>query len=176
MRTKPNESAEWFQNELKPHEPSLRAYLLSSLPSRGDVDDVIQESYLKAIRVRESNPVHNSKALLFKIARNAVCDQFRHRRRVRMVSVDHVPLQDIENVAESVSRKQELAILREAIDALPARCKEVLLMKKIGRKSQKEIAQQLGISTNTVEVLIAKGTRKCREYFQNYRYNESTDP
>lgn len=164
------ETERWFAENLKPHEPSLRAYLRSSLPSAEDVDDIVQETYVRVLRLRGEAAVRSGKALLFAIARNAVRDLFRHRRVVQhepITETDGSPvLQDGADVVEFVSRRQELSLLAEAIEALPPRCREVILLRKIQNLSQKEIAARLDISENTVETLVANGTRRCRDFFR----------
>jgi RNA polymerase sigma-70 factor (ECF subfamily) len=59
---------------------------------------------------------------------------------------DSSVLQDSTDITESVSRSQEIELLADAIRALPTRCREVLLLRKIQGLSQKEIANRLGIS------------------------------
>lgn len=67
---------------------------------------------------------------------------------------------------ESVGRERELGLLRAAIDALPERCREVLLLRKIKGLSQREIAVALRIPEGTVESLVVEGARRCAEYLQ----------
>jgi RNA polymerase sigma-70 factor (ECF subfamily) len=59
-------------------------------------------------------------------------------------------------------------MLIAAIQSLPERCRQVFTLRKIYGLSQKEIAQKLSISENTVEVQGAIGIRKCAEYFQRH--------
>ena len=67
---------------------------------------------------------------------------------------------------ERICREQELALLNEAIDTLPQRCREVLLLRKIKGLSHSEIAVLLGISANTVETQVARGMRRCIDYLR----------
>jgi transmembrane sensor len=53
------------------HEPSLRAYLRTQFPFAPDIDDVVQESFLRLWKARMGQPIRYAKALLFKVARNA---------------------------------------------------------------------------------------------------------
>jgi len=69
---------------VQPHESSLRAYLRAVFPSLPDLDDLVQETYLRLIRARESGRVNYAKAFLFTTARNAAIDFFR-RRKIRLV-------------------------------------------------------------------------------------------
>ena len=174
------ETTHWFVEHLQPHEPSLRAYLRSSLSSASDVDDVVQDTYSRILKVREKADVRSGKALLFAVARNAVRDLIRHRAVAHhepITETDHSPvLQDKADVVEFVSRQQELALLAEAIRALPTRCREVLLLRKIQGLSQKEIAARLGISENTVETLVAKGTHRCRDFLRDLGVKSQHSP
>jgi len=166
------EQARWFTEEIQPHERSLRSYLQRTLPSLYDVDDVVQDCFSRILRAREKGQVRSPRPLLFTIARNAVRDFFHQRSRVELVPInestdlpvlDHGP-----GLLESICRRQELALLAQAIDSLPERCREVVLLRKIKGLSQRQIAQTLGISEHTVEALAAKGARRCADYLRRH--------
>lgn len=170
VSSSPSEHTRWFSEEVQPHERPLRSYLTRSLPSLADVDDLVQDCYVRILRARSTGPVHSAKGLLFAIARNAVRDFFRRTTKAVTIEItenDCLPvLDDEQGVVESVCRLQELALLEDAINALPERCREVLLLRKIKGISQREIADLLGISENTVESLVVKGARRCAEYLR----------
>lgn len=162
--------AKWFAEEVQPHEASLRAYLRHSLPSLADVDDLVQECYARLLRERDRGEVRSSRAFLFAVARNAVRDLLRRRAVAQPMPItenDRLDvLSDEAGVVDFVSRREELALLSEAIRALPERCRHVFLLRKIQGLSQKEIAARLGITENTVETLVAKGARRCADHLQ----------
>jgi RNA polymerase sigma-70 factor (ECF subfamily) len=160
----------WFSEEVQPHEASLRAYLRHSLSSLADVDDLVQECYARLLRERDRGEVRSNRAFLFAVARNAVRDLIRRRAVADAMPItENVTLPVLEegaNVVALVSRREELAILTEAIQALPERCRHVFLLRKIQGLSQKEIAARLGITENTVETLVAKGARRCADHLR----------
>lgn len=160
--------ARWFAVEVKPHERSLKAYLRSVFPGFPDVDDLVQESYVRLIRAREKGRVSYAKAFLFTTARNAALDFFRRRRVVSIEGVEDVArlgvLEDAPDAGETVNRQQELALLAEAVRQLPARCRQVMTLRMLYGLSHKEIAAQLRISDQTVKAQLAKGMRRCAEY------------
>lgn len=162
--------ARWFAEEVQPHEASLRAYLRHSLSSLADVDDLTQECYARLLRERNRGEVRSNRAFLFAVARNAVRDLLRRRAVSDAIPItENVQLPVLEestNVVDFVSRREELAILTEAIRALPKRCRHVFLLRKIQGLPQREIAARLGITENTVETLVAKGARRCADYLQ----------
>jgi len=164
-----SEQARWFLEEVQPHETALRSYLQRSLQA-ADVDDLVQESYVRVLREQERGQVRSVRAFLFTVARNAVRDLIRHRGVARAEPItENAPmavLQDEPGVVDLVSRRQELALLRDAIRELPDRCREVFLLRKIQGLSQREIAGRLGITENTVESLVGKGARRCADYLR----------
>lgn len=166
----PPEHARWFTEEVQPHEHALRAYLQAAAPNRADVDDLMQESYLRLLRARSQGPIHCVRAFVFAIARNAVRDAVRDKlanREISGMDLDSIRVfEDSADVVSIVSRRQEQALLAEAIRDLPERCRNVLLMRKIHGLSQKEIARKLRISENTVESLISRGVRRCANYLR----------
>ncbi|MBM4023544.1 MAG: hypothetical protein FJ284_15145, partial [Planctomycetes bacterium] len=64
------ETARWFATELEPHEDSLRAYLHRQFPAYPEIDDLVQETYARLLRARETGPLHAPKAFLFTTARD----------------------------------------------------------------------------------------------------------
>lgn len=166
-----NDQSRWFAEEVLPHEQPLRSYLRQSLPTLADVDDLVQDCFARMMRAKTTGTVRSPKPLLFAIARNAVRDFIQRKGRAELVPIaenfDHLPVLAAEgDVVESVCRRQEIALLTEAIQALPERCREVLLLRKIKGLPQKEIAELLGIAEHTVEALAAKGTRRCADYLR----------
>jgi RNA polymerase sigma-70 factor (ECF subfamily) len=154
---------------VQPHEAALRAALHRTVPA-ADVDDLVQESFVRIWRANERAPIREGKGFLFAVARNAVRDLLRRRRTSAAIPVTETVrlpvLEEEPGVPDVVSRRQELDLLAEAIRTLPERCREVFLMRKVQGISQKEIAARLGISENTVETLVAKGVRRCGEYLR----------
>jgi RNA polymerase sigma-70 factor (ECF subfamily) len=61
--------------------------------------------------------------------------------------------------------------LHAAIDALPARCREIVILRKIQGLPQKEIARQLGLSESTVQVQASRGLRRCAEFMRKHTTN-----
>lgn len=168
----PTDHTRWFAEEVQPHERDLRAWLGSRFPDARDIDDVVQESYVRLLRAREATPVACARAYLFTTARNVALAIF---RRPKIFSQN--PLSDPAvlrivaegaDVAEQVSTRQEIALLLEAIDTLPGRCREVFVLRKLQGVSQREIAARLGLSEQTVQVQIAHGAKRCIHYLRQH--------
>jgi RNA polymerase sigma factor (sigma-70 family) len=170
VNTSKSDQARWFREEVQPHERSLRFYLRDLFPTLPDIDDLVQESYVRLIRAKETGRISYVKAFLFTTARNAALDIFRRRRVVTIDAVGDLGglsvLEDRPDVGDAVSRQQELELLSEAVRSLPNRCRQVLTLRLLYGLSHKEIAVDLGISRHTVKAQLAKGMRQCSEFFQ----------
>ena len=170
MSPQNTEQARWFTEEVHPHEPALRAYLRNSFPDATDVDDLVQESYMRILRARKVGPITNAKAYLFATARNVALAIFRRPRIFSNNSItDYAArgiLEEGPDAAEICCTKQDVGFLLDAIDALPSRCREIFILRKLQRVSQKDIAERLGLSEQTVQVQIARGAKKCAQYLR----------
>ncbi len=159
-----SEETHWFAQNLLPHEAMLRAWLLSRYPAGVDVDDVIQEAYLKVLGARKKGPVNAPKAFLFATARNLALNAVRY---AKVRGEDAVaPLDEFEvldegaGVHETVARNQELEILTKAIQTLPDRCRQIFTLRKVYGMSQRDITKKLNISARTVNAHISIGVNK----------------
>jgi RNA polymerase sigma factor (sigma-70 family) len=157
----------WFEEELQPLEPSLRAFLQHRYPNLADTDDVVQESFLKVLFARQMGKLTSVKGLLFTVARNSAVSIFRKGRRISAIPVNEMAdasvLQDETNLVETVCRRDELDMVIEAIARLPGRCREIVALRLVLGLSDGAIADKLGISEQTVRVQMARGVRKCAE-------------
>lgn len=153
----------WFAREVLSHEDALVRYLRRTWPNRDEVHDLRQETYIRlyesATKARPLAP----KAFLFTTARNLMADRVRRRRIVSIeatgdvdalnVSVDEISPEQI------TSAHQELRRLAQAFDLLPAKCRDVMWMRKVEGLPQKDVAARMGISEGAVEKHITKGVR-----------------
>ncbi len=130
----------------------------------------MQESYLRLLRARGTGTIANPRAFLFTTARNVALDLVRRNRVVTTEAlVTEGPSSVVEegnDVAESVSRTQEVEILHEAIRQLPSRCREIVTLQRIQGLANREIAERLGLSINTVNAQMVIGLMRCRAYLR----------
>ncbi|MEM9157924.1 MAG: RNA polymerase sigma factor [Verrucomicrobiota bacterium] len=174
MSPRNSEQARWFVDEVLPHENELRSWLRGRFPSLHDVDDMVQEAFTRLLKVHDSGPILNPRALLFVTTRNLALNQLRHLKYERPQGAEELdPLSIVDEVnspPEALAIKEEFQHLIEAIQSLPKRCRQVMTLRKIYGYSQKEVAKRLGISVHTVEVQGSIGLRKCAQYFRRNGY------
>lgn len=164
----PPDRARWFEEKVQPHEPELRAFLRRHFPTLQDVDDLVQEAYVRLLRAHESGSIVEPRAYLFITARNVAFDFFRRQRPASIEDLEEkhglTVVEGGADAAESASHSQEIELLIEAIHALPPRCREIITLRKLHGLSYRDIASRLGITENTVNAQLAIGLVRCRQY------------
>ena len=172
MTPSQSDQARWFAEEVQPHDASLRSYVRGAFPAVRDVEDVVQESYLRIWRARMEHPIDATKSFLFQIARHLAIDFVRRERISPLTrlpdSATETVLDDRPGVAEAACTRDELAWLARAFDALPARCRHVMILRQIEGLPQKEIAARLGLSELTVQTHVVHGLRRLEAYFSRH--------
>lgn len=159
------DKAQWLADEVQPHERALRGYLRHQFPSV-DADEVVQESYLKLLKVQTAGRIESARAYFFSIARNTALKVLRRRQKLfSPISVNALPewrvMEGGPDAAAVANAAQRLELVAAAIDRLPPRCREVLRLAVVRGLSTTEIAQELGVARATVRVQMARGIARC---------------
>lgn len=160
--------SQWFTQEIHAHDQQLKSYLRGSFPTVRDVEDLVQESYLRVWRRQAIQPIKSAKAFLFTIARRLAIDWIRHDRVEAIDEVEDLAslaVYDYGNsAADAVSRAEIIELFIDAIDALPARCREIVILRKFKLLSARETALRLGVREHTVEMQLTRGNARIRAY------------
>lgn len=152
--------------------PLLRRYVAKLLPSRkNDVDDVVQEAFLRAYKASGDVEIELPRSYLFRVAKNIVLNQARHQNRWPTDYLDDIdtqtePLFSSWELEDEILAQEKFGIHCAAVAALPEKCRKVYLLRKVYGKSHQEIAEALNISTSTVEKHLQKGFNRCRDYVE----------
>lgn len=161
----------WFRDEIHPHDGQLKTYLRCRFCSVRDIDDIVQESYLRVWRRHLLKPVISAKAFLFSVARHVALDTIRHERRSPISQVNDLGSLNAHtenpSSAEAASTQEEVTILLAAIERLSPRTREVYMLRKFKQVPQKEIAILLKISPKTVEVHVGRANRWCEQFLRD---------
>lgn len=144
----------------------LHTFLTRRMGRSGDAEDVAHEAFARMLKRYGDGALDNPIAMLYRIAINIVRDGARMER---------FQLHQFEGIAEPVCAappetdpesaaaiRQRLRALKNGIDGLPPRCREVFLLYKVGGKTHSEIARHLGISRNMVEKHVIRAYSQLR--------------
>jgi RNA polymerase sigma-70 factor (ECF subfamily) len=164
------EQARWFADEVHAHDGQLRAYLRGTYPSVRDVDDLVQESYLRTWKARLAHPIASTKSFLFQVARNLAIDVVRKKQSAPAESLVDLEatavLEESADAAAALSRQEKIDLLIAALATLPDRTREIVFLRKFQSLPQKQVAARFGVSERTVEAQLAKGMKRCADYLR----------
>lgn len=164
MADKKNSVSELY----KKHYEELRRFVAGRL-SGGEAADVVQDVFVRTLCLESGYEIRQPRAFLFQVASNIVLDRLRmqqHRHETYGTAgadIGHDEPADEISPEATLAAQQRLGILREAIDELPPRCREVFLLHKFHHHSHVEIAKKCGISVNMVEKHVIKALAHCRK-------------
>jgi RNA polymerase sigma-70 factor (ECF subfamily) len=146
-----------------------------------DAEDLVQETYLKALRAFASfQPGTNFRAWMFRILRNTFLSShtnYERRMTVELDSDEDGPelAVDTETPETILLNRSNFQRLQAAIDDLPARYRETLLLCEVEEMSYQEIAQILSIPIGTVMSRLARARKAVRQSLRSAPAHQSTD-
>ncbi|NQT92921.1 MAG: sigma-70 family RNA polymerase sigma factor [Lentisphaerae bacterium] len=138
------------------HRRGLFAYIFGYCRDRQLAEDVVQDTFLEFVRRIDSiRPGKGANGWLYRVARNRTIDVLRHRQhevvpgddfmdaRGKAVDKERRPDQDL-------IRRERREQLRESLDALPEKDRELLLLRFYGGLTFREAGEVLGRPLGTV--------------------------
>ena len=147
------------------HGKELQRYLTRRLNCAQTAADLTQEAFVRLMRVDAATAMENPRAYLYRIASNLLADHFRRAQRqpsVMGTSLWETVPDKAPSPETTLLTQDELRRLERAIDELPPRQRDVLLLHKFDGMSYQAIAGRLGISKNTVMVHMMRALAHCR--------------
>lgn len=147
--------------------------------NRSDVDDIVQESFLRFYSLRHDQEITAPLGYLHRIARNLMID--RSRRRSPLINAV-----DIDDVAEifllTAPRQEEgrrLADLQNAYHAalaeLPPRCAQVFHLRRHCEMATSDVAAQLSITTRMVQKHMVIAMEHLEQRLRPFLFDECPD-
>jgi RNA polymerase sigma factor (sigma-70 family) len=150
------------------YESSLKRFISRFLPKAQDIEDVAQETFLRAYVTEQGRAIEQPKSFLFRIAKNVALNQLARKSNQIIVHLEDLGLVDVlsteATVEDELQARQTLGLHCEAVAALPPQCRRVYLLRKVYGLSHKDIAKRMGIAVSTVEKHLVKGMEECDRY------------
>jgi RNA polymerase sigma factor (sigma-70 family) len=119
-----------------------------------DVEDLIQEVFLRLTRRGETEPIESLEGYVFVIANSVLADAFRHdsRRIPRGGSSDHLaPTLDHRSPERIYLAREEIDLVERGLLELPEKTRFVFVLNRYEELTYAQIARRLGVSVSAVE-------------------------
>ena len=149
----------------------LYGYAMVLTRNHAEAEDLVQETYVRAIPAMDRlRPESNLKGWLFKILRNAWLNHLRKRRTAPEIAWSDAEDSSVGDIAEpskdsyhALVSKIEREQVRAAIQALPEKFREIILLREFEELSYDAIAVLLDCPVGTVMSRLARARSKLRE-------------
>jgi RNA polymerase sigma-70 factor (ECF subfamily) len=132
-------------------------HALAIVGCASDAEDVLQDVFVHLVR-RRGRPIEDLRAYLLAAARHQAFSVLRRRRRVDLGYDGDLPVRP-----SGAPEPGDMAAVREALAALPAEQREVVVLKVYGQLTFAEIGRAVKASANTVASRYRYGVKKLRE-------------
>ncbi len=129
----------------------------------GEVEDMAQEVFLRVYGARDHYRASGAfSTWLFRIVLNVARSAYRRRRR-RCQSLDErEPSCPAAGADRAVDREEQGRLVEEAVAALPAKLRDVLVLRQFGELTFAEIARVTGLPESTVKSRVRAALERLR--------------
>jgi len=157
---------EQFKREVLPLRKQLLLYARSFLPNPEDVEDVIQEVYMKLWYMRKELHQYDSvKALSVQITKHLCLNRLKVTQR-RTEDLEHISMEsEILSPYTQLEQKDEVHQVMKIIDRLPELQQNVLRMRHIDGFEVDEIAEITGSKPESVRMNLSRARKKVKALF-----------
>ena len=143
------------------------ARMVARIVPRDEVEDIVQETYIRLRRGVTFHEIRNPRAYLYRTARNLALDSLKKAANAKSVVWDEegaYAASDPDQLINITDSNKQFRRFSESVDRLPPKAQKVFILKKAYGHSQREISDKLNISERTVENHVALAVRRCAEY------------
>jgi RNA polymerase sigma-70 factor (ECF subfamily) len=138
----------------------LRAYVYRVLGQTPDVDDIVQEAYLRMLRADvPADDDEHLRRYLYRVTSNLIVDRWRRRTHEQGEEMTHEP-------ASPRPRYEEDAAVAKIFAELKPRDRALLWLAYVEGESHEEIASSLGVGRRGVKVMLFRARRRLRDLMQ----------
>ncbi|MGB1034509.1 MAG: RNA polymerase sigma factor [Primorskyibacter sp.] len=140
--------------------PRIYAHAMRMMGNTAEAEDICQEALMRLWRVAPNWRAGEAKVTtwLFRVTANLCTDRMRRRGTVTLDAVPE-PVDDTASVAQDMQTRARADALQSALQCLPDRQRQAVVLRHIDGLANPEIATIMGLGTRAVESLTARGKR-----------------
>lgn len=162
-----------YRELLRRHKAPLYRFIVKHVGDADEAMDLTQETFIAAFSALDRyDGIRPFRVWISRIALNK-CRDWGRRRKVRAFFSRALPLENAHHIASDiplpemeVADRLEMARVRQAVTALPAKLREVLILRSLDEFSQAETAALLRVSEKTVETRLYRARARLRELLE----------
>ncbi len=160
-----------YEQLVERYEKKLQRYIIRFIGcSQEDAQDIVQEVFINAYRNLNSFDTGlKFSSWIYRIAHNQAVNHFRRVKSHPSTSMEDDKLETFrseQNLERELGRKMDQSVLRDAIDRLDEKYKEVLILRYMEEKDYMEISDILRKPVGTISSLISRAKKSLIEEVQ----------
>jgi RNA polymerase sigma-70 factor (ECF subfamily) len=147
------------------HTSALRAFISRKFGQRHEVEDLVQDCYVRLLSAQRKAVVEHPKSYLFQTAKNLIIDRLRRQSGSPIDTTAELSAE--EEIASSEPTPEEIAMsasmqraLQSALAELPESTRRTFYLIRFCGLSSPEVAERMGVSTRMVQ----KHLKRCIEH------------
>jgi RNA polymerase sigma-70 factor (ECF subfamily) len=161
-----------FEQIVHRYKDPLVNFVYHFLGDRIDAEDVVQETFLRVFKNKHLyRSIAKFSTWIYTIAGNLAKTELRRRRRRRLLSLSQMGYEDKEyelpdpfaSTERTVNGRMGEKIIKEEINALPVKFREVVILRDVQEFSYEEISQMLKIPIGTVKSRVNRGRLRLQK-------------
>jgi len=138
----------------------------------GEVEDLAQEVFLRIYAARDRYRAKGTfSTWLFRIVLNVARTAYRRRRSWQSLDDQELPATTA-GVDQAIQQAEQRRAVEAAVSALPARLREVLVLKQFGELTFAEVAQITGLPASTVKSRVRAALERLRAELKRHGIDE----
>lgn len=144
--------------------PMIFGLAMRLLNNTAEAEDVTQDAMIRLFKIAPDWRQGDAKVTtwLYRVVRNLATDRLRKRRNVPLDQIAE-PVDDTPGVVENLQASERRTALQNALDLLPERQREAVVLRHLEGLANPDIAVILDISVEAVESLVARGKRRLAD-------------
>jgi RNA polymerase sigma factor (sigma-70 family) len=163
------------------YRPQIFNLIVRMVRTREEAEDLVQETFIKAFHSLPSfNAEYAFSTWLYKIAVNNCIDYFR-KKRLKTTSIDtpiaakdgdltrEFPDEQAKGPDSGLIEEEHKNYIQAAIDSLPVKYREAIVLRHVNDKSYEEISEELGVPIGTVKVRIFRAREMLKKKLRDQR-------
>jgi RNA polymerase sigma-70 factor (ECF subfamily) len=149
------------------HHGALRAFFYRRIKGKSAASDLVQEVYVRMLRVSDVDAIRNPEAYLYTVASNLLKEHaVLERRQANSIDVDDAGIEELFGELPDFDRQldtgRRVSRLRTVLGQLSPKCRATVILKYRYELSYEEIGSRLGVSSNMVKKYLAQALAHCR--------------
>lgn len=152
-----------FEQAIRQYTPYVMKIVRTKLEgacSYEDIEETVSDVFVMFHKyiTKNSSEIGSVKALLAVMARRRCADVYEQSLKYK----DNVPLDELPEMAADDSRDSDRERLNEALHKLGQPDEEIFMRKYFFGQNSRDIAEEMGMKTNTVDKRISRGLKRLK--------------